>query len=82
MLLITVNLNGAKALLANFLSGLFVKGILAFRNGPRNLSRNPPDCTVLDKLAFDNFILTDEFFSKAIQSFKTCLFVSNNWCEN
>ena len=47
MLLITVNLNDAKALLANFLTGHFGKGILAFNDGPRNLSRNPPDCTVL-----------------------------------
>ena len=47
MLLITVSLNGAKALLANFLTGLFVKAILAFSVGPRILSRNPPDCTVL-----------------------------------
>ena len=44
----TVNTNGIKTLLGNGLSIFSIKVILGFSNVPRNVPRNPPDCTKLD----------------------------------
>ena len=63
-------------LLANGLSTFYIKSNPAFKNGPRSLPKDPPDCTILGKWVFDNFILADEFFAKALRSFGTCLLVS------
>ena len=49
-----VNANGIKTLLANILSTFSI-----FSNDPRGLPRAYPECTVLDKWIFDNFILAD-----------------------
>ena len=49
-----VNANGIKTLLANILSTFSI-----FSNDPRGLPRAYPECTVLDKWIFDNFILVD-----------------------
>ena len=54
---VAVNHNGSKTLLADGQSTFFIKGKPDFSNGLRILPRNHPDCTVLDSLAFDNFIL-------------------------
>ena len=54
-----VNPNGIKAILSNRLSTSFLKGIQDFGNGPRSLSRYPPDFTNLESGTFDKFILSD-----------------------
>ena len=42
---------------------------------------NSPDCTILDNLVFENFILADEPFAKALRNFETCVSVNNNLCR-
>ena len=54
-----VNPNRVKTLLANGLNILFIKGNPVFSNDPKNLSKNPPDCTFSCKWVFDNLILAD-----------------------
>ena len=61
-----VNLDGIKTLLAKSLSKFFINGNPVFSNGPRNLARDPPNCTILGSLVFENFMLTDELFVKAL----------------
>ena len=46
-------------ILADGLMTLFIKRNSAFSNGSSNLSRNPPDCIVLDKWVFDNLMSVD-----------------------
>ena len=50
-------------LLANGLNTFFINGQPTFINGPSSLSRNPSDCTILDSLVFDQFILADDYES-------------------
>ena len=49
-------------------------------NGPKSLPKNRPDYPILYNCVFDNFILAVELFSKALQSFATCLLFNNNLC--
>ena len=42
-----VNPKGIKTPLANGFVTLFIRGNPVFSDGPRSLSRNPPDCIVL-----------------------------------
>ena len=72
-----IKANGIKTLFANVLSTFFIKGKLVFRNHPKRLPKNPPDCTILDRWVFDNFKLADELFTKALRSLETCLSVNN-----
>ena len=65
-----VNPNGIKPVLANSLITVFVNGKLTFVNCPRFLKI----CT------FDKFIIVEEFYAKALQSFETPLSSSNNLC--
>ena len=65
-------------LLANSL--FFNKGKPVFSNGPRSLPNNPRDCTILDSWVFDNFILADALFAKALWNLETCLSANNNSC--
>ena len=44
----------------------------------QNDYKNPPDCNFLDSWVFQNFILAEELFTKALQSFKSGLSVGNN----
>ena len=44
--------------------------------------KNPPDWPILCGCVFDNFILAEELFAKALQSFETFVLVNNNLCEN
>ena len=44
---VAVNPNGIKTLLANILSPFPIKGNPFFRNGPKSLPSNPPDCPIL-----------------------------------
>ena len=61
LLLLPVNPNGIKTLLANGLITFSIKGNPLFSNGPRN----PPDCIILDNWVFGNLISVDELFAKA-----------------
>ena len=75
-----VNPNGIEILLANVLSIFPIKGNPAFNNGPKNLPKNRPVCPVLCNWVFDNFILVDEPFVKALRSFETFVLVNNDLC--
>ena len=46
-----------------------------------NSPRTPPHSIILDKYIFENFILADEPFVKALGTFETCVLVNNNLCE-
>ena len=55
-----------------------MEGKPVFGNGPKSLPKNPPDCPILCNWVFDNFILIDKLFTKALWSLKTCVLVNNN----
>ena len=76
----TVNPNRIKMSLAKGLSSFFIKGKPVFSNGSKTLRRNTPDYSILCNSVFDNFILADELFPKALRSFGTCVLVNNNLC--
>ena len=82
MLLRLVILNWIKRLLANGLSAFPIKDNLVFINGSKSLPRNPPDFPILYNCVFNNFILADEPFAKAIRSFETCVLNNYNLAEN
>ena len=42
---------------------------------------NAPNCLILDNYVFENFILANELFAKALQISETCVSVNNNLCE-
>ena len=60
------------------LNGLTAAGKPFFSNGPKSLHGNPLDCPILCNWVFDNFILAEEPFAKALRSFETCVLVNNN----
>ena len=72
-----VNPNGIKTLLANGLRTFPIKGNPVFNNGPKSLPKTP-DCPILCNWVFDNFILVDETFEKALRSLETYVLVNNN----
>ena len=43
---------------------------------------NSPDGIILDNLVFENFILDDEPFTKALRSLETCVSVKNSYVGN
>ena len=55
-----VNPRGIKTLLGNGLITFFINGNPVFSNGPSNLPRKLPDCTILDNQVFDNLIPVDK----------------------
>ena len=57
-----------------------MKSSLVFSNGLKSLPKSPPDSTILCNWVFDNIILAEELFAKAIGSFETCVLVNNNLC--
>ena len=63
-----VHSKGIKTLLANGLTTFFIKVNPVFSNGPRSLSRNTPDCTILDNWVFDKLILIDDLLEKALRA--------------
>ena len=67
-----------KTHLANGLIKFPIEGNPVFSNGPESLPKNPPDCLILCNWVFDNFILTEELFAKALWSLETCVLVNNN----
>ena len=40
----------------------------------------PPGCMILSNWAFENFMLADEPFAKALRIFETCVSVNDNLC--
>ena len=50
-----------------------------FNNGPESLAKNPSACPIFCNLVFDNFILPDEPFAKALWSLEACALVNNNF---
>ena len=68
-----VNPIGIKTFLASGLSIFPIKGNPVFSKGPENLYKNALDWPILCTWVFDNFILVDEPFAKA-------LLVKNNLC--
>ena len=75
-----VNPYDIKRTLANGLSAFPIKGNPVFSHGPKGLTKISPDCHILYNWVFDTFILPDEPFAKALQSFKICVLVNNNLC--
>ena len=59
--------NGIKTLLANGLTTFTINGNLVFSNGPKSLPKNPPVCFTLCSWTFNDFILADELFVKALR---------------
>ena len=64
-----VNANRLETVLANGLSA--IKSNPVFSNGPKSLPKNPPECSAIWNRVFDNFVLVDELFAKALQSLET-----------
>ena len=56
-------------LLANGLCTFPIKGKPFFSNDRKILSKSSSDCPILYNRVFDNFILADEPFAKALRSF-------------
>ena len=73
-----VNPRGIKTILANGLITFFINENPVFSNGPSYLQRNPHDCIIIENCVFDNLILVDELFAKALRRIETCVLVSNN----
>ena len=55
-------------LLANGLIKFPIEGNPVFSNGLESLPKNPPDYLILCNWVFDNFVLTEELFAKALWS--------------
>ena len=57
---------------------IFNKGNPVFSNAPKGLTKTTPDFPILCNWVFDNFILTDEPFAKALRSLEASVLVNNN----
>ena len=66
----------------DFLSYTFivsqVSGSIDFKGLGTKSWRNPPDCMILGNWAFENFILAERLFAKALHIFKIYVLVNNN----
>ena len=60
------------------LSEFPIKSNPVFTNDLKSLPKNPPDSPILCNWVFDNFILTDELFAKALQNLEICVLVKDN----
>ena len=68
--------------LKHFYPMLQVSFFLKGHHGLKSVPRNPTDCTGLDNWVFDNFILVDELFAKALRNLETYVSVNNKLCRN
>ena len=60
----------------------FIEVKQVFINGLRCLPRNSSNCTILDSWVFDNSILSDELFAKALQNLETRITVNiSSWVK-
>ena len=75
-----INPKCIKTLLADGLSTFLIKGKPRFSTGPKSLPKNLPDYPISSNWVFNNFILTEEPFTKALWSLKTCILANNNLC--
>ena len=66
-------------LLANGLVIFAIKDNPVFSNGLKRQPKNPPDCSNLCNVVFDNFTLAEELLAKASQSLESCVLVKNNF---
>ena len=65
---------------------LLINGLSTFPNkrnqflskGSKSLSKNPPDCPIFCIYVFDNFVLAEELFAKALRNFESCILVNNS----
>ena len=71
-----VDANGIKTLLAKDLSIFLIKGNPVFSNGPKIPPKTPLDFCTLCNWVFDNFVLADEPFAKALRSLETCVLIT------
>ena len=60
------------------MSTVFIKDKPVYSNGRKDLPKNPPNCPIFSNWVFDNFILADEPFAKALGNLETCVLVNNN----
>ena len=70
-----------KTFLANCLSTFFTKGNPIFSNDFKRLRKNPPDCHILYTRVFDNFILAEDPFAKALRSLETGVLLIITYAE-
>ena len=75
-----VNPNGIKKPTANGSSIFPIKGNSVLGTGPKSLPQKPPDWPISCNWVFDDFVLADKPFEKALRSFETCVLVNNNLC--
>ena len=69
-----------KRLSAKGLSKFPVKGNPVFIKDPKRLPKKNLDFPIFWNCVFDNFILADEPFAKALRRFGTCVLVKDNLC--
>ena len=67
--------------MASGLSTFPIKGNPVFSNGLKSLPQSPSDCAILYNWIFENFVLADEQFAKALIIFETYVLVDNNLPE-
>ena len=53
---------------------------MSFSKDFKSLSKNAPDCSILEYWVFDNVMLADEPFTKDLRSVKNCILVYSNLC--
>ena len=63
--------------LAKDRSTFFIKVKPNFVNGRRSLPRNPQGCIILNTCVFENLIMADDLFAKALRRLATWLSVNN-----
>ena len=50
-------------------------------SGTKKFVKSPRICTIIDNLVFQNLILTDEPFAKALKGIEICVLVNNSLCK-
>ena len=68
-----VNPNRNKTRLASGSDLFYIKDNPVLSNGQKGLPKIHPNFPILCNWVFDNFILVDELFAKAVQTLQTCL---------
>ena len=64
----------------SFCNSSFLAKIITCGRAAINLPSIPSDCIIWDNWVFENFILADEPFVKALRIFETCISINNNLC--
>ena len=70
-----------KLLLGNGSSTFPFKSNPVFSNGLKNIPKNSHDCPILNNRVFDNFILADKPFAKALRTIETCVLVNKIYAK-